>query len=107
MQVTLNPDAAGALVSPTVLLLFHVRVEQACAATIEGERAGGHLSKLLPKRIGISDHELGEGLHQHVDDLRLTPIRGRVLPSRVHSWRHGAPFTVGRYRFFASAPVAG
>ena len=35
-------------------------------AAIEGERAGGHLPELLTKRLGLSDHELGESIHQHV-----------------------------------------
>ena len=53
VQVALDPDAAGALVRPAVLLLLHVRVEQARAATIEGERVGGHLPELLTERIGV------------------------------------------------------
>src|SRR5215212_9965776 len=35
-------------------------------AAIEGGRAGGHLPELLTKRLGLSDHELGESIHQHV-----------------------------------------
>jgi hypothetical protein len=97
VQIPLDPDAAGALISPTVLLTFHVRVEQARAATIEGERSCGHLPELLAKRLGVSDHKLGESIHQHVDDLRLTLFGGLALPSQVHSSGHEAPFTVGRY----------
>ncbi len=79
VQVALDPGAAGALIRPTVLLAFHVSVEQASAATIEGEGVGGHLPELLAKRIGVSVHQLGESVDQHVDDLRLTLIGGLAL----------------------------
>src|SRR3712207_8969872 len=40
------------------------------AAAVEGERIGGHLPELVPKRVGVRGHELRERLHQHVYDLR-------------------------------------
>src|SRR3712207_8930640 len=33
-----------------------------------GERIGGHLPELVPKRVGVRGHELRERLHQHVYD---------------------------------------
>src|SRR5918999_1761807 len=89
----------------TIRFPLHVRVEQARAAAIEGERVGGHLPELLTKRIGVRVHELGESVNQHVDDLSLTLIGGLVLPTQVHSSGHWAPFTVGRDGFIIISPV--
>src|SRR5215212_7532898 len=98
VKVALDPDAACALIRPAVLFTLHVRVEQASAATIEGERAGGHLPELLTKGLGVSVHELGECIDQHVDDLRLTLLGGLALPFQVYFSGHGHPFTFDNYR---------
>src|SRR5918993_4294244 len=94
VQVALDPDSAGALIRPRVDFSFHVRIEQARAATIEGERVGGHLPELLTKRLGVRDHELGERVDQHIYDLRLTLFGGLVVPSLIHGSSHGTPFIV-------------
>jgi hypothetical protein len=74
VQVALDPHPAGPLVRPRVLVLGHVRVEQARGAAVEGERRGRHLPELAPERDRVGLHELVERADQHVDDLRLARV---------------------------------
>lgn len=75
MQIALYPDAAGSLVGPSVLAIGDVGVEDAGAAAVERERVGGHLAELGAERVGVGIHQIGERLHQAVDDEGL-PIVG-------------------------------
>jgi hypothetical protein len=91
VQVTLDPHARRPLVTPGVLQGGHVGVEQAGGAAVEGERVGGHLAELRPEGVGVGGHQVGEGVHQDVDDLLPPgPVAGR---GEVGSVGHGP--TVG------------
>jgi hypothetical protein len=71
VQVALDPHPARALVGPRVLVLRHVRVEQARAAPVERERRRRHLAELPAERHRVRAHQLVERGHQHLDDLFL------------------------------------
>jgi hypothetical protein len=68
VEVALDPHPAGALVGPRVVELRHVGVEQARAATVEGERVGGHAAELAPEGARVRLDQVLEGVDEHGDD---------------------------------------
>ena len=68
VQITLDPDAAGPFVGPSVLALGGIGIEHAGASAVERERVGRHLAELGAECVGVGLHQVGECLYQAVDD---------------------------------------
>ncbi len=99
VQVAVDPGPRRPLVAPGVLGVHQVGVEQAGRPAVERERVGGHLAELHPEGVRVRRHQIGEGIHQHLDDpcpAGVLVLDGRRCGVLGHRATVGAITSAGR-----------